>query len=724
MEYAIIRLGGKQYRVREGEYLVVDRVKFDEGATFNPDVLLGDSGVTVTAKVLAHERGPKIRIGKYRKRTGYKRHNGFRAATSRVEISLGGARSAPAKKTEAAAAPKADKTAAAASADDHVKGMPSGYEDMTVAQVSEGAKTWNRPMLEAALSPTNRRMRAQGRDLRARVGAQVEGGGRVMAHKKGLGSSKNGRDSNPKYLGVKMFDGQAAESGNIIVRQRGTRFRPGPGTQIGRDDTIFAIRPGTVSFRTSGERRFVSVVDPQARSRPREPSRSAVEAPWRLSPPKPAFGDGVLPSTPVRAGLGKTCHTFVSFGDGRGLPLRGFGRRYGSAMFSDRAKIHVQAGKGGDGGLSFRREKFVPKGGPDGGDGGDGGDVVLVADPSLRDLSSLQRRKWIKATRGGNGRGARKHGADGDDVELRVPVGTQVFAGDGDLIADLAQPHARVVLARGGHGGRGNARFVSSTRQVPRFAEVGPPGRRARPRAAPEAARRRGARRPAERGQVVADLADLECAAQGRRLSVHDASAGARHGRGARRPAARRRRRARADRGRERGCRPRPRVPRAPRARAHAHPRDRRVQAGRRAVAHDRRRARRLRRRPRRAAADRRPEQDRPRARPGVHDRGRPNHRRVPPLVPRARASTSSAAACSRSCPRRSRKSRGEDELADYLVYRPQPKARGWRLLRTEDGFRVLGTPPSEAELERALRAAGAKDGATVEIGDEEFELA
>ena len=80
-----------------------------------------------------------------------------------------------------------------------------------------------------------------------------------MAHKKGLGSSKNGRDSNPKYLGVKMFDGQKAESGNIIVRQRGTKFRPGPGTLIGRDDTIFAVRSGVVSFRTSGERRTVSV---------------------------------------------------------------------------------------------------------------------------------------------------------------------------------------------------------------------------------------------------------------------------------------------------------------------------------------------------------------------------------------------------------------------------------------------------------------------------------
>jgi large subunit ribosomal protein L21 len=152
MDYAIIRLGGKQYRVREGEYLVVDRLKTEEGKSFSPDVLLGDDGVNVTATVLSHERGPKIRIGKYKKRTGYKRHNGFRAATSRVEISLvAPTKPAATKKPEAAAtqeiAPKAADTPAA---DDHVKGMPDGYEEMTVAQVSAGAKTWNRPMLEAA----------------------------------------------------------------------------------------------------------------------------------------------------------------------------------------------------------------------------------------------------------------------------------------------------------------------------------------------------------------------------------------------------------------------------------------------------------------------------------------------------------------------------------------------------------------------------------------------
>ena len=133
----------------------------------------------------------------------------------------------------------------------------------------------------------------------------------------------------------------------------------------------------------------------------------------------------------------------------------------------------MQAGRGGDGGLSFRREKHVPKGGPDGGDGGRGGDVVVVASPSLRDLSSFQGRTWFRAGRGEPGRGARKHGADGETIELAVPVGTQVYGAEGELIADLAKPDARVVLARGGGGGRGNARFATPTRQTPRFAEVG-----------------------------------------------------------------------------------------------------------------------------------------------------------------------------------------------------------------------------------------------------------
>jgi GTP-binding protein len=145
-------------------------------------------------------------------------------------------------------------------------------------------------------------------------------------------------------------------------------------------------------------------------------------------------------------------------------------------MFHDRAHIHAEAGRGGDGGLSFRREKYVPKGGPDGGDGGRGGDVVVLVDPSLRDLSAFRRIKHVKAGRGGNGRGSKKHGADGEDAEIRVPVGTQLVDSAERLVADLTAADARVVAARGGHGGRGNARFATPTRQTPRFAETGLPG--------------------------------------------------------------------------------------------------------------------------------------------------------------------------------------------------------------------------------------------------------
>jgi GTP-binding protein len=145
-------------------------------------------------------------------------------------------------------------------------------------------------------------------------------------------------------------------------------------------------------------------------------------------------------------------------------------------VFNDRAKIRVEAGRGGHGGLSFRREKHVPRGGPDGGDGGRGGDVVVRADASLRDLSSLLRVKTLKGGRGGPGRGSKRHGADGESVEIRVPVGTQIADENGALVADLTTPAATFMAARGGAGGRGNARFATPTRQTPRFAETGLPG--------------------------------------------------------------------------------------------------------------------------------------------------------------------------------------------------------------------------------------------------------
>ena len=148
-------------------------------------------------------------------------------------------------------------------------------------------------------------------------------------------------------------------------------------------------------------------------------------------------------------------------------------------MFHDRAQIDVQAGRGGDGSLHFRREKHVPKGGPDGGDGGPGGDVVLVADPDLRDLSAFRVKRRYKAGSGEPGRGALKHGATGESIELRVPVGTQVLDEDEQLVADLAAPGARMIAALGGSAGRGNKRFATPTRRAPRFAETGLPGEEA-----------------------------------------------------------------------------------------------------------------------------------------------------------------------------------------------------------------------------------------------------
>jgi len=138
----------------------------------------------------------------------------------------------------------------------------------------------------------------------------------------------------------------------------------------------------------------------------------------------------------------------------------------------DKARIFVQAGRGGDGCLSFRREAHVPRGGPDGGDGGHGGDVVLRCDDSLRDLQSFKRRAHYKADRGRHGEGAQRHGADGPDLIVGVPPGTVATLEDG-TVHDLVVPGQRAVVAEGGSGGRGNRRFSSSTRQSPRFAEKG-----------------------------------------------------------------------------------------------------------------------------------------------------------------------------------------------------------------------------------------------------------
>ena len=166
MAYAIISVGGKQYRVQEGEKLTVDRLKTEEGKTLNPAVLLfGDDkrtelspkSVNVTARVVGHVKGEKIRIGKYKKRTGYKRHTGFRASLTELQIEKIGARGSAASKAEApaakpaAAAKPAPAKAAAAAKGERVAGMPKDYEELTVAGIAEAAPGWRRPMLEAAL---------------------------------------------------------------------------------------------------------------------------------------------------------------------------------------------------------------------------------------------------------------------------------------------------------------------------------------------------------------------------------------------------------------------------------------------------------------------------------------------------------------------------------------------------------------------------------------------
>ena len=392
-------------------------------------------------------------------------------------------------------------------------------------------------------------------------------------------------------------------------------------------------------------------------------------------------------------------------------------------MFSDRAQFTIKAGRGGDGGLSFRREKHVPKGGPDGGDGGDGGDVVFVADGDLRDLSYLQRRNKIEATKGGNGTRARKHGADGERVEVRVPVGTQVFD-DGELIADLAHPRARVVLARGGRGGRGNARFVSSTRQVPRFAEVGLPGDERAvelrlklladaalvglPNAGKSSlltrisnARPKVAAYPFTTLQPV--LGTVESSDE-RQLVVADVPGlieGASEGVGL---------------GHEF-------LAHLERARMLVHVID----------------------------GSRPPDAqwlaiDAELAAYGAGLDGLPQivvlnkidiapdpsfevvDDRVVAVVPLSCATGEGIDAFRRALfslvPDPEPDDAGvEPAVADFLVYRPQPPPSRWSLLRTQGGFRVVGTPPSDEVLERALRAAGARPGAAVEIGEASFEF-
>jgi GTP-binding protein len=393
-------------------------------------------------------------------------------------------------------------------------------------------------------------------------------------------------------------------------------------------------------------------------------------------------------------------------------------------MFNDRARIHVQAGRGGDGALSFRREKYVPKGGPDGGDGGRGGDVLLVADPDLRDLSRFRRQRAFRGGRGGHGRGSGKHGADGENIELQVPVGTQVLDSDGNLVVDLAHTGARAVLGRGGAGGRGNRQFATPTRQTPRYAEVGQPGDEADfelrlkliadaalvglPNAGKSSlltrisnAKPKIAAYPFTTLEPVLGTVD---APDGRQLTVADVPGlieGASEGIGL---------------GHEF-------LAHLERARLLVHVID--------------------------AAAGDLTEQfrtiDRELRDYGAGLEVRPqvvvlnkvdlldstpslalDDERIVGAYVVSCATGDGIAEFRRGLfqlvPEPEELPR-DDALADFLVYRPAPRARPFKILRTDRGFRVTGRVPEGEELEEALRAAGAKTGDEVEVGEEVLEF-
>ncbi len=395
-------------------------------------------------------------------------------------------------------------------------------------------------------------------------------------------------------------------------------------------------------------------------------------------------------------------------------------------MFHDRARLHVVAGRGGDGSMHFRREKFVPKGGPDGGDGGNGGDVVLVADSRRRDLSGFRPNQKLRAGAGGRGGGSLSHGADGEDAVLNVPVGTQILDAEGRLVADLAHVGARVVVATGGRGGRGNKRFAGPTRQTPRFSEIGLPGDESEIElrlklvadaafvGLPNAGKSSLLARISNARPKIAEypfttlspvLGTVE-APDGRQLVVADVPGlieGASEGIGL---------------GHEF-------LAHLERARLLLHVIDsgdgdaderwRTIDAE--LVAYG-------------ADLDKRPQLvvlNKIDLNPEPPSFGIEDERIL--RVFRVSAATGAGIedlqrALFELVPREELEPPAPEELelVDYLVYRPQPARRGFRVFRTESGFRITGRPPEPAQLEAILKAAGAREGDEIEVGEETLE--
>ena len=394
--------------------------------------------------------------------------------------------------------------------------------------------------------------------------------------------------------------------------------------------------------------------------------------------------------------------------------------------FHDHARVFVQAGRGGDGSLHFRREKFVPRGGPDGGDGGDGGDVVLIADPELRDLSKFRSRHEFKAGRGQPGTGANRHGAAGGEIVLHLPVGTQVVDEDGQMIADLASVGARVIAARGGRGGRGNRHFATPVRRTPRFAETGEPGEEgwfelrlklvvdAALAGLPNAGKSSLLRRISNAKPKVADYPFTTLAPvlgtvdgpDGRQLTVADVPGlieGASEGHGL---------------GHEF-------LAHLERARllihmidgSEGHPLERFRLIDAELAAYG-------------AGLDERPQiVVLNKIDLGPAPALELDDERVVRVIALSCASGEGVdelrRALFRLCPPRPEpveSGDADDGLAEYLVYRPRLRRRSFRIYRTDRGFRVVGEIPDEAELEEALAQAGARRDSVIEIAGREEE--
>jgi GTPase len=393
-------------------------------------------------------------------------------------------------------------------------------------------------------------------------------------------------------------------------------------------------------------------------------------------------------------------------------------------VFHDRARLWVQGGRGGDGSIHFRREKYVPKGGPDGGDGGAGGDVVLVADSRRRDLSGIRPNQKLRGGRGGGGGGRLSHGADGEHAVLNVPVGTQVFDGDGRLVADLAHGEARVVVAKGGTGGRGNKHFAGATRQTPRFAEVGLPGEEGEIElrlklladaalvGLPNAGKSSLLSRISNARPKIADypfttlapvLGTVEM--DGSQLTVADVPGlieGASEGIGLGHEFLAHLERARLL------------LHAIDSSEGDAEERWRTIDAELAAYG---------------AGLDTRPQ---------VVVLNKTDLMPAPPafdvederIVRVLRVSAATGAGIDELkrtlfelVPHEEVVPLPEEaELVDYLVYRPQPSRRSYRVFKTDRGFRVAGRPPDAAELEAILKAAGAREGDEVEMGEETLE--